>query len=93
MAVDELAEKTFEPALAPLATADRAMLKIVADVTNDDVALIADIADRINPEDHTKGNARFSRHRKRLIEHGILWAPRRGVLEFTIPYLAEYLRG
>jgi hypothetical protein len=32
-------------------------------------------------------------HREALIQKGIIWAPRRGQLDFTVPLFAEYLRG
>jgi hypothetical protein len=32
-------------------------------------------------------------HRDALIQKGIIWAPRRGQLDFTVPLFAEYLRG
>ena len=31
-------------------------------------------------------------YRKRLIEAGVIEAPRRGELVFAVPYLSEYLR-
>jgi len=31
-------------------------------------------------------------HRDGLIQKGLIWAPRRGVLDFTVPLFAEYLR-
>jgi hypothetical protein len=31
-------------------------------------------------------------HRDALIHKGIIWAPRRGRLDYTVPLFAEYLR-
>jgi hypothetical protein len=31
-------------------------------------------------------------HREALIEKGVIWSPRRGQLDFTVPLFAEYLR-
>jgi hypothetical protein len=31
-------------------------------------------------------------HRDGLIQKGLIWAPRRGQLDFTVPLFAEYLR-
>jgi excisionase family DNA binding protein len=31
-------------------------------------------------------------HRDALIHKGLIWAPRRGQLDFTVPLFAEYLR-
>ena len=31
-------------------------------------------------------------HRDSLIQKGLIWAPRRGQLDFTVPLFAEYLR-
>ena len=32
------------------------------------------------------------KYRKRLIDAGLITAPRRGVVAFAVPYLADYLR-
>ena len=39
----------------------------------------------------TKGPA-IQPYRKRLIDEGVIEAPRRGELVFAVPYLAEYLQ-
>ena len=31
-------------------------------------------------------------HRESLIEKGLIWSPRRGQLDFTVPLFADYLR-
>ena len=31
-------------------------------------------------------------HREGLIQKGLIWAPRRGQLDFTVPLFAEHLR-
>lgn len=31
-------------------------------------------------------------HRDALIQKGLIWSPRRGRLDFTVPLFAEYLR-
>jgi hypothetical protein len=31
-------------------------------------------------------------HRDGLIQKGLIWAPRRGQLDFTVPLFADYLR-
>jgi hypothetical protein len=31
-------------------------------------------------------------HREGLIQKGLIWSPRRGQLDFTVPLFAEYLR-
>jgi hypothetical protein len=31
-------------------------------------------------------------HRDTLIQKGLIWSPRRGQLDFTVPLFAEYLR-
>ena len=31
-------------------------------------------------------------HRDGLIQKGLIWAPRRGQIDFTVPLFAEYLR-
>lgn len=35
----------------------------------------------------------YKPYRKRLIEAGVIKAPRRGELVFAVPYLEEYLQG
>jgi hypothetical protein len=37
-------------------------------------------------------NSYFQNYRRRLLDAGVIEAPRRGELEFAVPYLADYLR-
>lgn len=39
-----------------------------------------------------KSQRGVSIHRDALIQKGLIWAPRRGQLDFTVPLFAEYLR-
>jgi hypothetical protein len=39
-----------------------------------------------------KNQRGVSIHRDALIGKGLIWAPRRGQLDFTVPLFAEYLR-
>jgi Mn-dependent DtxR family transcriptional regulator len=35
---------------------------------------------------------RVSMHREGLIQKGLIWSPRRGRVDFTVPLFAEFLR-
>jgi AAA ATPase domain len=48
----------------------------------------AEIARRFGARDQ-RG---VSVHRESLIQKGLIWSPRRGLLDFTVPLFAEYLR-
>ena len=47
----------------------------------------ADVAHRFGARDQ-RG---VSVHREALIQKGLIWSPRRGQLDFTVPLFAEYL--
>jgi hypothetical protein len=48
----------------------------------------ADVADRYGARDQ-RG---VSMHRDALIQKGLIWSPRRGQVDFTVPLFAEFLR-
>jgi hypothetical protein len=48
----------------------------------------ADIARRYGARDQRGVSA----HRDSLIHKGLIWSPRRGQVDFTVPLFAEYLR-
>lgn len=47
----------------------------------------ADIASRFGAKDQRGASV----HREALIHNGLIWSPRRGQLDFTVPLFAEYL--
>jgi hypothetical protein len=49
---------------------------------------VAAIARAYGVDDQRK----VSVHRESLIQKGLIWSPRRGQLDFTVPLFGEYLR-
>lgn len=58
----------------------------MAEGADGQTAHIKDIAQRLNTT-----TSALSTRRHALLESGIITAPKRGELEFTLPYLTEYL--
>jgi hypothetical protein len=83
-AMGDLEDNVFKPILAPLSDNDRIFLKALARCG--ETATTAKLQEALG----AKGPA-IQPYRKRLIEVGIIEAPRRGELVFAVPYLAEYL--
>lgn len=81
----DLEENVFKPILAPLSRNDRIFLDAMAQ--QGESVSTADLGVALGE----KGPA-IQPYRKRLIEAGIIEAPRRGELVFAVPFLAEYLR-
>jgi AAA ATPase-like protein len=85
-ALRRMARLVHEPALADLSDVDRAFLVAMAEDAAE--SKIADIARRLGVDlNYT------SVYRQRLIEAQMIEPAGRGVLRFTLPYLADYLRG
>ncbi len=84
-ALRDLEDNVFAPILTPLSDNDRIFLQTMAE-----------IGDHVSTSDLLKNlgehGPALQPYRKRLIEAGVLEAPRRGKLSFAVPYLAEYLR-
>ena len=85
-ALKDMEDNVFKPILAPLSDNDKIFLKALArcggTVKTDQLqAVLGKRGPAIQP------------YRKRLIEAGVIEAPRRGELVFAVPYLAEYLLG
>ena len=74
-----------DPTLAALSAIDKSYL--VAMAVDDGPSKTGDIARRIGQTPQYAGT-----YRKRLLEHGIINNPRYGYVDFTLPYLREYLR-
>ena len=81
----DLEANVFEPILAPLSNNDRAFLDAMA--VDDGVTTTAALRARLGD-----GGPAIQPYRKRLIEAGVIEAPRKGELVFAVPYLADYLR-
>lgn len=74
-----------DPTLAALSAIDKSYL--VAMAVDDGPSNTGDIARRISQTPQYAGT-----YRKRLLEHGLIRSPGRGYVDFTLPYLREYLR-
>lgn len=83
-ALGDLEKNVFEPILNPLSDNDKIFLKALARCG--ETATTA----KLQAELGRKGPA-IQPYRKRLIEAGVIEAPRRGELVFAVPYLSEYL--
>lgn len=81
----ELVETIYQPSLRPLSDKDIAFLRAMS--VDDGESAISDIRKRIGAS-----NEIAQLYRARLIAAGVVDAPRRGKLEFKLPYLGEYLR-
>lgn len=85
-ALGDMEKNVYEPILNPLSDNDKIFLRAMArcggTVTTAELQTeLGQKASAIQP------------YRKRLIEAGVIEAPRRGELVFTVPYLADYLLG
>ena len=83
-AMGDMEDNVFRPILNPLSDNDKIFLKAIArcggTVTTANLqAMLGKNGPAIQP------------YRKRLIEAGVIEAPRRGELVFAVPYLSEYL--
>ena len=83
-ALMDLDHNVFDATLRPLSAGDVEFLCAMA--PDGDVSTTAEVQRRFGG-----GKNRFQPYRARLIEAGVVCAPQRGVLEFTVPYLSEYL--
>ena len=83
-AMGDMEDNVFKPILAPLSDNDKLFLKAIArcEGTVTTAKLQAALG--------KKGPA-LQPYRKRLIEAGVIEAPRRGELVFAVPYLSQYL--
>lgn len=83
-AMSDLDDNVFKPILNPLSDNDRVFLKAMAccGATVTTAKLQAKLG---------KGGPAIQPYRKRLLEAGVIEAPRRGELVFAVPYLSEYL--
>ena len=83
-AMGDMDDNVFKPILSPLSDNDKTFLKAMA--RQGETASTAKLQAALGK----KGPA-LQPYRKRLLEAGVIEAPRRGELVFAVPYLAEYL--
>ena len=84
-AMRDLEDNVFKPILATLSDNDRFFLQTLARCGG--TATTAKLQAKLGK----KGPA-IQPYRKRLIEAGVIEAPRRGEMVFAVPYLADYLQ-
>ena len=85
-AFDELDSDVFRAMLRPLSQGDISFLKAMA--ADDGPTHVADLQARLGV---SQGHVQS--YRRRLLDAGVIVAPRRGELDFVIPQLREHLRG
>lgn len=83
-AMGDMEANVFTPILNPLSDNDRIFLRAMARVSG--TVTTAKLQTKLGK----KGPA-IQPYRKRLIDEGVIEAPRRGELVFAVPYIAEYL--
>jgi len=83
-AMGDMENNVFKPILNPLSDNDKIFLKAMAR-QGETVS-----TDKLQAALGKKGPA-LQPYRKRLLEAGVIEAPRRGELVFAVPYLTEYL--
>lgn len=83
-AMNDVDDNVFKPILAPLSDNDKLFLHALAQCGG--TVTTAKLQAKLGK----KGPA-IQPYRKRLIEAGVIEAPRRGELVFAVPYLADYL--
>ena len=81
-----LASDVLLPCLNPLSAWDKRFLEAMAKDIGE--SRVVDIQNRLSV-----GKSHTQTYRKRLMESGLVHSPSRGMLEFSIPYLGQYLRG
>ena len=81
-----LISDVFAPCLNPLSAEDRRFLKAMANDTGE--SRVSDIRDRLGA-----GKSHVQTYRRRLMDAGAIHSPSRGTLQFSVPYLGQYLRG
>ena len=84
-AIIDLENNVFRPIINPLSDNDRLFIQAMAEIG--DKASTNEIMQKLG-----ENGPAFQVYRKRLIDSGIIEAPRKGELIFAVPYLSEYLR-
>ena len=86
LASEEVDNKVFQAMLNPLSETDLVFLKAMAR-ENDGISNISDLEKRTG-----FSHGKVQTYRKRLIDAGVVYSPRRGVLAMVMPQLADYMR-
>lgn len=81
----KVGQLVHEPALAALSDIDRSFL--VAMAVDRGPSKVADLIERLSISPQYANT-----YRQRLMEQEMVFSPRRGYLDFTLPYLREYLQ-
>lgn len=81
----DLDENVFQPMVRPLSRTDLAFLEAMA--LDDGASKVSDIQSRLGV---SQGSVQS--YRRRLLDSGVVYSPRRGELGFVVPMLADYLR-
>ena len=84
----ELVDSFFKPRYDRATPAERRYLHAMADLGDGDVPS-AEVATRLGADQPS----RVSPQRDGLLTKGLIYAPDRGQLAFTVPHMAAYLRG
>ncbi len=84
-AMNDLEDNVFKPILVPLSDNDRFFLEAMAKCG--ETITTAKLQSKLG-----KKSQALQTYRKRLLDVGVIAAPRRGELVFTVPYFDEYLR-
>ncbi len=83
-AMGDMYDNVFKPILSPLSDNDKVFLKALARCGG--TVTTAELQAELG-----KNGPAIQPYRKRLIEAGVIEAPRRGELVFAVPYLKDYL--
>lgn len=83
-AQSDMEDNVFKPILTPLSDNDKIFLKTMA--SQGDIVSTTKLQAALG----NRGPA-LQPYRKRLLDAGVIEAPRRGELVFAVPYLADYL--
>ena len=85
-AMGDMEDNVFRPILSPLSDNDIVFLKAMAGVG--ETVTISKLQEVLG-----ENGPAIQPYRKRLLDAGVIEAPRRGELVFAVPYLADYLLG
>ena len=85
LASNEVDHKVFQAMLNPLSELDLVFLKTMAQ--DDGISNVADIEARTGFSHGT-----VQTYRRRLLDAGVVYSPRRGTLAMVMPQLADYIR-
>lgn len=85
VAQQEMDNSVLEPTYAGLSEGDLAFCRAMLESEGE--CAISDVAARIG-----KGTSTVNTYRARLIEQGVIGSPRRGTVQFELPFFREYLQ-